>query len=382
MTNRELFKEAIADAKAVKDAAIANAKVALEEAFTPILKEKLAQKIQEMEDDDSEEETYAKESLKLDEFEGEDDNYPNYPGGDEDEPVDEQHRNPRVSTGYKNPGVEDDYTDDTIDELNLDELLAELELEEEMEEEEPIYEAKEKEEEEEEEEEEYEDKDADGIEDSDDEEIDITNEEELIKIIDDEVNNILQKMIEKGEIQPGPDYSGSEGNEEMPGTEMEIGAEEETMDEDFNIDELLYELKKKVIKKKDEMKKKESKDDEKEKMKKELKEAIAVINTLRREINETKLLNAKLLYTNKIFKARSLNESQKVKVLATFDKAGTVKEVELVYETLNNSFSSAKKQIVKESLGFASKPTGVSQKRVIVEEDAMVARFKKLAGLI
>jgi hypothetical protein len=121
---------------------------------------------------------------------------------------------------------------------------------------------------------------------------------------------------------------------------------------------------------------------EKEKMKKELKEAIAVINTLRREINETKLLNAKLLYTNKIFKARSLNESQKVKVLATFDKAGTVKEVELVYETLNNSFSSAKKQIVKESLGFASKPTGVSQKRVIVEEDAMVARFKKLAGLI
>jgi len=381
MTNRELFKEAIADAKAVKDAAIANAKVALEEAFTPILKERLAQKIQEMETDELEE-TYADESLNLGEEEGEDDNYPNYPGGDVDEPVDEQHKKPRVATGYGKVEVVDDYTDDDgINELNLDELLAELELEEEMETEEPIYEAKEKEEEEEEEEE-YEDEDADGIEDSEDDEIDITNEEELIKIIDDEVTDILQKMIEKGEIQPGPDYSGSEGNEEMPGTEIEMGAEEETMDEDFNIDELLYELKKKVIKKKDEMTAKKSKDDEKEKMKKELKEAISVINTLRREINETKLLNAKLLYTNKIFKARSLNESQKVKVLATFDKASTVKEVELVYETLNNSFSSAKKQIVKESLGFASKPTGVSQKRVIVEEDAMVARFKKLAGLI
>jgi hypothetical protein len=98
-----------------------------------------------------------------------------------------------------------------------------------------------------------------------------------------------------------------------------------------------------------------------------------------------KLFNAKLLYTNKIFKARSLNESQKVKVLSTFDKATTIKEVELVYETLSSSFSTAKKQVVKESLGFASKPTGVSQhqqKQMIVEEDAMVTRFKKLAGLI
>jgi hypothetical protein len=368
MTNRELFKEAIADAKAVKDAAIANAKVALEEAFTPILKEKLSQKIQEMETDELET-TYADESLELEEdFEGAvDDDLAN-----NDDELEEQHRKPHNS-GYGKVKVVDDYTDDTINELNLDELLAELELEEEMDEE-PIYEAKE-EEEEEEEEEEYEDEDADGIEDSEDEEIDITNEEELIKIIDDEVTDILQKMIEKGEIQPGPDYSGSEGNEEM------MGAEVETMDEDFNIDELLHELKKKVTKKKEVIKKKEDTDDEKEKMKKELKEAISVINTLRREINETKLLNAKLLYTNKIFKARSLNESQKVKVLATFDKASTVKEVELVYETLNNSFSSAKKQVVKESLGFASKPAGVSQKRLIVEEDAMVARFKKLAGL-
>jgi hypothetical protein len=34
-TNRDLLKEAIADAKAVKETAIANAKAALEEAFTP-----------------------------------------------------------------------------------------------------------------------------------------------------------------------------------------------------------------------------------------------------------------------------------------------------------------------------------------------------------
>jgi hypothetical protein len=75
-------------------------------------------------------------------------------------------------------------------------------------------------------------------------------------------------------------------------------------------------------------------------------------------------------------------EEDAAKVLSTFDKAGTIKEVELVYETLSSSFSTAKKQVVKESLGFASKPSGVSQKQVIVEEDAMVKRFKKLAGLL
>jgi RAB protein geranylgeranyltransferase component A len=160
---------------------------------------------------------------------------------------------------------------------------------------------------------------------------------------------------------------------------MEMGAEEE-IDEDFSIDELLAELKKKS--KKVEVKKVVKKEDETEKAKKELDEAIKVVRALRGELQEMKLFNAKLLYTNKIFKARNLNESQKVKVLSTFDKAGTIKEVELVYETLSSSFVTAKKQVVKESLGFASKPTGVSQKQVIVEEDAMVKRFKKLAGLI
>ena len=50
MANRDLLKEAIADAKAVKETAIANAKAALEETFTPMLREKLAKKIAEMDE--------------------------------------------------------------------------------------------------------------------------------------------------------------------------------------------------------------------------------------------------------------------------------------------------------------------------------------------
>ena len=71
----------------------------------------------------------------------------------------------------------------------------------------------------------------------------------------------------------------------------------------------------------------------------ELKEAYATVETLRNELNEINLLNAKLLYTNKIFKSKNLSESQKVKVLEAFDKASTVKEAKLVFETVDASHS-------------------------------------------
>ena len=113
----------------------------------------------------------------------------------------------------------------------------------------------------------------------------------------------------------------------------------------------------------------------------ELNEAYSVINTLRSELNEVNLLNAKLLYTNKIFKNRSLTETQKVKVLTAFDKANSVKEAKLVYETLLENLKTTKSS-VNESMGFASKAMGTSTKTPIVESNMMVDRFKKLAGII
>jgi hypothetical protein len=120
------------------------------------------------------------------------------------------------------------------------------------------------------------------------------------------------------------------------------------------------------------------------KMKEELAEAYETVKTLRSELTEINLLNAKLLYTNKIFKSKNLNESQKVKVLEAFDKAGTVKEAKLVFETVNTGFKSTKKH-VNENLGRASKsiltPKAPS-KKPIVESNEMVMRFQKLAGII
>jgi hypothetical protein len=113
----------------------------------------------------------------------------------------------------------------------------------------------------------------------------------------------------------------------------------------------------------------------------ELDEAYTTIESLKSDLNEVNLLNAKLLYTNKIFKAKTLTESQKVKVLGAFDKAGTVKESKLVFETLNEGLKT-KRSPIKESLGTASKVTGnVNAKKPIIETDPMVERFKKLAGI-
>ena len=117
-------------------------------------------------------------------------------------------------------------------------------------------------------------------------------------------------------------------------------------------------------------------------MEEELAEAIETINVLKSELNEINLLNSKLLYTNKIFKAKNLTESQKVKVLTAFDKAETVKEVKLVFETLQEGLERAnKKELVRENKGFASKAIGISPKQPVVEANDMVNRFKKLAGL-
>jgi hypothetical protein len=108
------------------------------------------------------------------------------------------------------------------------------------------------------------------------------------------------------------------------------------------------------------------------------------INELRKELNEVNLLNAKLLYTNKIFKAKNLTESEKIKVLNTFDKAETVKEVKLVFETLTESFraTTAKKNPIKESLGSASKTISTATpKQPIIESNEAFARMQKIAGL-
>lgn len=114
----------------------------------------------------------------------------------------------------------------------------------------------------------------------------------------------------------------------------------------------------------------------------ELNEAVKTIKALKSELNEINLFNAKLMYVNKIFKAKNLSESQKTKVINAFDRATSVKEVENTFKTLSESLNGeSKKSSIKESVGFASKPIGNAPARPIVEADAFVTRWQQLAGI-
>jgi hypothetical protein len=380
------LKEAIADAKAVKETAIANAKAALEEAFTPYLKEKLAAKLAEMDEaDEAKEEMTEMKEKEIEE---------NYDTTEE-----------AMDTEKMKEAEE-------IDEMDLDALLRELdEMEEEdsaMEEGKAAYEyekgkkAGEKEamnEEEDlinnprypadnnahgnvaeaEEEEGYTDEDADGIEDSEDEEIDIENmdESDLKSFIE----SVIADMVAAGEL---------EGGEGMEGMEGEEGEEEESEEEVEINERKKYGGNKGDVPAKKRGDKKDTAEEEgvedyKKKlkeMKEELDEAYNALSTIKTELQEVNLFNAKLLYTNKIFKAKNLTESQKVKVLAAFDKAASVKEAKLVFETLSEGMKETKKTVNESMLrGSASKPTGIAAKKPILEVNDQFARWQTLAGI-
>ena len=88
-----------------------------------------------------------------------------------------------------------------------------------------------------------------------------------------------------------------------------------------------------------------------------------------------------------MFKAKNLTESQKVKVLAAFDKATSKKEAQLVYETvmesLNNT-NTTKRPVTESVRGMASKVisgTANSTKQPIIEVNAAFERMQKLAGI-
>jgi Asp-tRNA(Asn)/Glu-tRNA(Gln) amidotransferase A subunit family amidase len=124
-------------------------------------------------------------------------------------------------------------------------------------------------------------------------------------------------------------------------------------------------------------------DEKVEEVKKELAEAVKVIRALKSNINEVNVLNAKLLYVNKLFKAKSLTESQKVKVISAFDKANTIKEAKMIYESLTSTLSTKKKSHIRESFGFASKTVGSpkTKKPEMIVENAAVLRLQQLAGI-
>ena len=318
-TNKDLLKQAIAEAKTIREAAIANAKEALEETLTPHLKEMLAQKLQEMEMDEEDMDEYGME------------------------------HNDRDLDGDGKVTAKDT-------------KLAEAE-EEAPEEEEAEEEAGEEETEEE---------------DVNIEDMSVEELKDLIRdIVAQETGHDEEAEMETGEEAP----EGEEDMVSMDGDSEEIDinellAELEGMDEygvehndrDINGDGKI-----------------DAKDTKIAEVEEDLNEALKAVSILRKQLQEVNLLNAKLLYVNKVFKSNNLSEGQKVNVIAAFDKAETVKEVKLVFETVSKNVVT-KPATIKEHRSFASKATGNAQttapKEILSEVSEQVQRWQKLAGII
>ena len=332
MAKSDLLKEAIADAKAVKETALANAKIALQEAFGPRIENMLSAKLAEDLEDD--EEMPADDAMMGDEApveapdamadpaaagndvgdlsidvndDGEFDEFDIYSTGGEEEEV----------AGSEQPAMSNGEMADEYDEADLD----------------------------------------------------------------------LESIIRELE----GDMSAEMHAEEMPEDDMKIegmgmmhGDEADDLETE-SIDEIIEAILREEYE--DEAEEESKEEDETEELKTELAEAYSTVKQLQSILSEVNLLNAKLLYTNKLFRNFELTEAQKMKVIENFDRAGNTREVKLVFTTLAESFNrpSTKKRVVKES--YASKATATTAPakettQVLSEGFELANRWKKLAGLL
>ena len=315
----DLLKEAIADAKAVRATALANAKAALEESFKPTLEAMLAEKL--------------KSEI-----------------GDEDEAVHSSDigsgKSVDTHSTSQDPGENQMYdeSDQEVTSEELDEILAELERE-------------------------------------------MGDEPTAPALAPTEP---AAEIPAPAPVDPMMDAPAPEAPE---APEAPVASEEiDDMGEEINLQELLDTLSEKV-EEVDEAKMEDSGDSDEEPTEEsvQLAEALKTVQYLRDQLNEINLLNAKLLYTNKLFNKFTLNQAQKMKVVETFDLTHSIREVKLSYKILSESLSSGGSAVKKPNTaahtiteGLASKPVASTapKKQLIVENsNVMASRFQRLAGI-
>ena len=335
MAKSDLLKEAIADANAVKQTALANAKIALQEAFAPRIQRMISDQIEN--ELDSEEELPA-EDLAIDPTAGEE----VAPEGDDFTWTDD-------SLSATVGGNDYDFTVGMGDEEDLSD-----EMPEEMPEEEPVSD---------------EDMGAEYNEGMDDLDLD-----EIIRELEDDTTAIPDTEIVD-------EYADTDENlyEEEPAP-----TDEESMDD--IIEAILREAEEGDSPYGPPVEKTDDLSEELEDTKEELTEAYNTVKKLKSIINEVNLLNAKLLYTNKLFRNYELSENQKMKVIENFDRATNTREVKLVFTTIAESFKRpTTKRVVKESLASRAVNTtapSTATRQVLGEGFELANRWKKLAGLL
>jgi hypothetical protein len=368
MASSKLLKEAIADAKAVRETAIANAKIALEEAFTPRLQSILSKKLQsEMEGEEEEADVNEDNDIST-----------GIGTGDNKQPADKANSAQTDLSGISketSPEGEELEDYDKVKDLTESEDEESKEMDEEYSTED--------------------DEEAPAMEDemaADEDELDL---ESIIRELE------AQIAGEEGEEEVPAEAPAMEGDEapveepvaaeptEAPAMEAE---EAPADDEEIDLDEILREMGYGDDENSEEEKAEDAAEIKAEvaSLQAELAEALAVIKSLRGTINEVNLLNAKLLYTNKLFRGYNLTNEQKVKVVENLDRTTSVREVKLVYATLSESMKftgterkvAAVKKNISEGIASKAQASTAPKKEIIAESNELANRFKQLAGII
>jgi len=368
----KMYKQAIADAKAVRETAIANAKIALEEAFTPRLQSLLSKKLQsEMEGDEDE--------FELDELDSSD----IADGGEPSADASHAHTelDPETDEETAAVGEEDDHAEVVAeeDEFELEEEEDEFDLDEEYEDEddlelESIIRELEDEMEEGEYEEAYENAGV-GFDDP-------TNADDA----DLDLDEILREMEMEDELEEEDEFDLDEILREIEDEDELEDEDDLEEEEDFDLDEILREMDYDDELEEGDYEDEVDESEEIEALEDELEEARSVIRSLRNTINEVNLLNAKLLYTNKLFRSYALNNEQKTKVVENLDRTSSVREVKLVYATLAESMkmggTNKRFRGITEGISSATRSTAPTKKVITESSDVLADRFKKLAGIV
>jgi hypothetical protein len=386
----QLLKEAIADAEAVRQTAIANAKLSLEETFPQQIQTLMAKRLRE-ESEGALEEASGNFGKDYDAPEGkakethahEEDpvggempaDSSDIGAGDNKEPSTDAWGSSDIDQGGEDAGKseKDWYEDWSESDFDLTEVIRELEEDISL----------------------FAEFENLGEADDEDEEEDGASGEGGDDNQNYDKHSTEKEAIDAPSAADGHKYGepklkmdgskGDHGGKGMFGGEE--GEDDADVDEELDLEELIRELEA------EEMQERESSNrmaSELAELRRELGEYRQVVGVLRSKLQEVNLLNAKLLYTNKIFRNEGLNENQKVTILETFDRAASVREVKMVYTTLVEALTIAAKsfksrnstqKVVTE--GLASKATpSTAPKTEILEENTLAKRLQQLAGIL
>lgn len=368
----ELLRQAVADAEAVRDTAIANAKLALEESITPAIKSMLAKRLRaeldtpmakeqpegehggeekemEKKEADADSAEMKKETLDSSDV-GTGDN--KQPGGFDTSVIGDE--------GEEAPADAQDSEDDWYDDWNesdfdLAEIIKELEG-------------------------------------------DIT-EDSLVEKKDEEEEEDGEETMEEGSMEAGamphtgekkaPASLAAPHAKEEEGEGEEEGGEEGGEEKKLDLEAIIRELVAEADEEEGDSESQAQMATELATLKAELAEYREAVTLLRDKLQEVHLLNAKLLYTNKLFQKGKLTNEQSVRVLDSFDRAKTLREVKMVYALMVENIKAirtegrvpSRKTVVAEGLASRSIPSTAPKKGQLLEENSQIKRLQYLAGI-